>query len=340
MGKGAKEKWRKSTLDAVLKEERLSLAPYDKQHARMKALEAEGRIKPVKASPSNGKKPSLHAMWWVRVEVRDDAPLLEELDYRLHFSIDRSWWRHNLASYQKARERVLALSAFLAERKDLLTKPASVNARSFQIWNDEKFLKSQAGKSLLEHCGLELEKELNAFPTAEPFASRAIHRRTPQNVLVLENLDPFCSLRRLLVKEQRPLLGMEFGTIAYGGGFSAVATFRDFAAAAEPYLLEDGCRFFYAGDIDWKGLGIYESAAKAFAVSGRKLEPFVPAYAKMLAMAEADGRELQPCSHEPQNCPEFFRNFPAEIADKIRRVLNAGRRIPQEIMTALDWERE
>ena len=335
--KAASGKRCRISLDELLRSEGLEGAPYAEQAARIDALAAAGAVWAVKSSPTNGKRPALHVQWWRRVAgERDDAALFEELNYRLHPLIQTQFYRAHPAAYAKDRAEVLQLSAFLSGSRDMLARPASVNERSFQIWGREKFLKRKRGEKLLRRCGIVLgEGGLNAFETAEPLAAFALCRQAPQNVLVLENLDAFCSLRRLLAERPRPLLGTRFGTIVYGGGKSVAASLRQFSASAEPYLQDRGCRFYYFGDLDWEGLGIYEAVAKAFAGQG-VLEPFVPAYAKMAAMAE--GRTLPESDHRPKDCPRFFSFFPAPLASAMRAILEGGRRVPQEIVTAADWE--
>ncbi|MBO4685008.1 MAG: hypothetical protein J5600_06750 [Desulfovibrio sp.] len=327
----------KISLDDLLLSEGLEGAPYTDQAERIKTLVASGAVSAVKSSPTNGKRPRLHVQWWVpKAGGRDDASLLEELDYRLHPMIQTEFYRTHLAAYEKDRACVLQLSAFLLGSRNLLARPASVNERSFQIWGREKFLKRGGGGTILRRCGIPLgEGGLNAFQTAEPLAAFALHRSAPQNVLVVENLDAFCSLRKLLCENSRPLLGTAFGTLVYGGGKSAVASFRQFSASAEPYLQDRSCRFFYFGDLDWEGLGIYEAVAESFSSTGA-IEPFVLAYAKMVAMAE--GRKLPESEHRPQDCPRFFSFIPGALQGAMRAILGSGRRVPQEIVTAADWE--
>ncbi len=56
----------------------------------------------------------------------------------------------------------------------------------------------------------------------------------------------------------------------------------------------------------------------------------------MAAMAE--GRTLPESDHRPKDCPRFFSFFPAPLASAMRAILEGGRRVPQEIVTAADWE--
>jgi hypothetical protein len=54
----------------------------------------------------------------------------------------------------------------------------------------------------------------------------------------------------------------------------------------------------------------------------------------------AEGRTLPESRHRPQDCPRFFSFFPASLASAMRAILEGGRRVPQEIVTAAECEAE
>jgi len=63
--------WKKAQLD------------YRQQYAFVMELLKTGRVKPLKASGKNGKKPALYQEYWLLEEKEDDTPLLEELKYTM-----------------------------------------------------------------------------------------------------------------------------------------------------------------------------------------------------------------------------------------------------------------
>ncbi len=58
--------------------------PYKQQYDYILSLIKSGRIKPVSASPINGKSPALHQEYWLMEAEKNQTFLLEELQYDLH----------------------------------------------------------------------------------------------------------------------------------------------------------------------------------------------------------------------------------------------------------------
>ena len=206
---------KKIALDTLLEEAGLLKAPYAEQYAHISSLCSQGLVRPIKASAQNGKKPPLSTSYFLTSEKRDDSAYLRELNYDLHPRIRLDFYRRHLAIYARERGFVLALSAFLTTKQAWLEQAMSCNERSFQIWHDEKFLDEKGGRTLLAHCGLSA-RDLNFYETAEPLPAFTLERSTPQDVLILENLDSFYSLRRLLSQGTERLLGRRFGTLIWG----------------------------------------------------------------------------------------------------------------------------
>ena len=122
-----------------------------------------------------------------------------------------------------------------------------MNERSFEIWHREKFLDREQGK----------------------------------NILILENKDPFFSMRNYLLNGHTEIFGAEIGTLIYGAGKGIIRSFQDFDLCAEPYMKHPENTIYYFGDLDYEGIGIYENLAEKFR-SRWKIIPFVPAYQAML----------------------------------------------------------
>ena len=143
--------------------------PYGEQHRYIMELIGQGRVRPVKAAGTNGKSPALHLSYWLLEEKPDYSAWEEELTYRLHPKIGVDYYLALPEQYGKDRDDVLALDRYLREDAALLDYPESVNERSFEIWNREKFLARGPGKTILKRCGLEPEM-LCFYETEEPLA--------------------------------------------------------------------------------------------------------------------------------------------------------------------------
>ena len=309
---------------------------YEQQYRYIIDLLEQERIKPIKASGKNGKKPALYNSYWIVVQEKDYSDLEDELKYRLHPMISVDYYLSHLKEYEQDRQWVLLLDQYLRNRRELLSCPESVNERSFEIWNQEKFLTKGQGMRILKCCDLEADF-LNIYGTAEPLPYYSHTRTTPQNLLILENKDTFYSMRRHLLAGQDRILGMETGTLIYGAGKRILKSFEDFSFCAEPYMTDSGNTIYYFGDLDYEGIGIYENLAASF--KGQwEIHPFVPAYQLMLSKAEHVAK--LPDTKEKQNrniAGHFFSYFSNTQTSQIKEILNREEYIPQEILNISDF---
>lgn len=309
---------------------------YQEQYEYIRKLLEEGRIKPVKASRTNGKKPALYREYWILEETKDYSSYIEEIKYTFSTMISVDYYLAHLDVYEEDRPWVLMLNEYLKEHPNAVLTPESVNERSFEIWNREKFLDRGSGKKILKRCGIEIES-LNIYRTTEPLAYYTHTRTTPQNLLILENKDPFFSMRNYLLNGHTEIFDIEMGTLIYGAGKGIIRSFQDFDLCAEPYMKHLGNTIYYFGDLDYEGIGIYENLAEKFQ-DRWEIKPFVPAYRAMLEKAKSV--TILPETKEQQNrniSTRFFSCFDDSIVEKMKDILEKDRYIPQEILNIADF---
>lgn len=309
---------------------------YEKQCHYIMNLLSQGKIRPVLASGTNGKKPALHREYWLVEEKKDYHALEEELKYRIIPLISVDYYLKHPDIYEQDRPWVLLLNDYLKTCREKLRHQESVNERSFEIWNREKFLSREQGKKILKRCGIE-ENDLNMYGTTEPLAYYSHTREIPQNLLILENKDTFYSMRRHLLEGNDRILGVKMGTLIYGAGKAVMKSFRDFDLCVEPYMKADGNKIYYFGDLDYEGIGIYERLAGMFD-SRWRIHPFLPGYETMLRKAEQiaglpDTKEQQ----NRKNCGLFFSYFTEYQIQNMEEILENGKYIPQEILNITDF---
>ena len=309
---------------------------YQEQYEYIRTLLEEEKIKPVLASKTNGKKPALYQEYWILEQKKDYSSYIEEIQYGLSTLISVDYYLAHPDIYAEDRPFVRMLSEYLKEHMTALGVPKSTNERSFEIWHREKFLDREQGKKILRRCKIEPDF-LNIYRTTEPLAYYTNTRNTPQNLLILENKDPFFSMRNHLLNGHSEILGVEVGTLIYGAGKGILRSFEDFDLCAEPYMKHQENQIFYFGDLDYEGIGIYENLAQRF-VNRWEIRPFVPAYKAMLKKAEKVS--ALPDTKEQQNRninSEFFSWFDEEMAGKMKIILDMDKYIPQEILNCDDF---
>jgi hypothetical protein len=239
------------------------------------------------------------------------------------------------------REYVTALSSFLDTHQDLLAIPVSGNERSFQIWNQEKFLLLRGGKNILKNVGLTLS-DINIYETSEPLAYYSHNKNVPQNILIVENKDTFYSIRKFMIsKNGRPIVfGIPTDTVIYGAGKGILRSYRDFAFVLEDYLTDDKNTLFYFGDMDYEGIHIYEDLYRRFE-GLHKLQVFVPAYLKMLEKAEKAAQLPDSKENQNDNIADIFMSFfEKDAVEHMYKILRQGQYIPQEILNISDFNEE
>lgn len=309
-------------------EQHYELFDYQELYQFIQQALQNGYLEPVKASGSNGKKPALYKKYHIITKIENEEELRQELLFSLSPALKNDYYLNHLKQYELDREAIFKLSDFFQSQRSCLQLPTSLNERSFQIWQQEKFL-AQEGQRLLKNVGLTLD-DLNIYETAEPLAYYSVSKETPQNILIIENKDTFYSLRKYMIEGHQQILGFPMKTLIYAGGKKGIKGFQHFEASVEPYLLHQANRFYYFGDLDYEGILIFEKLRDHF-----YCEPFVLAYEAMLKKSVS----LQlPKTKEKQNrqISEMFFNY-FEDCTLMKATLESDRYIPQEILTMQDF---
>ena len=104
-------------------------------------------------------------------------------------------------------------------------------------------------------------------------------------------------------------------------------------------ILSNEGKAMYFDGFDYEGIIIYEKLAEAFKDEW-KIKPFCEAYENMLSIATHIGIENMPEMKEGQNSNirgDFFRFFSQNQVDIIKKLLDSGKYIPQEILSEKDF---
>lgn len=315
-------------IDLMVIESHYDFSQYTDLYRFIQIALDEERLKPVLNSGSNGKKPALYQKYHIITSIENEEQLRNELLYQLHPRLKNDYYLNHLTQYNEDRLAIMKLSVFFQNQADCLKQQTATNERSFQIWQQEKFL-AQEGSRLLKNVGLSIA-DLNIYETAEPLAYFSASKITPQNILIIENKDTFYSLRKHLIEGHETIFNVPIKTLIYGGGKKGIKGFQHIKGSVEPYLLHEDNHFYYFGDLDYEGILIFERLCAHF-----YCEPFIPAYEAMLKKAT----NLQlPKTKEKQNRnieQTFLSHF--EQREKMLAILEDEHYIPQEILTMSDF---
>jgi hypothetical protein len=285
----------------------------------------KGLISPVKASGINSRNPSLYNKYRVLINTKKQLceEHMQELQ-SLHPKLDKGFYFKNPDEYRKDRDYVLMLSDYLLDsnQNNTLKYRCTMNERSFEIFNNEKLLESK-GKVLLKRLGLSLEG-LNCYKTHEAFFYILFEPKERLNVLIVENKDTFYSaLKYLERKLDREMYGVKVDMLIYGEGKKIVKSFSFISEVSMGTPID---RVYYFGDLDFEGIGIYNSLASKY---GKHLiVPHTALYKEMLFSVKKP-----PVLRTGQT--EFFLDlflmyFDEESKDRILKILYNGQYIPQE----------
>lgn len=309
---------------------------YQDLYECVEKLVKRGDIKPIKTSDLNGKQPVLYKRYHICKEEVDYTSYKEELQYKLNPIMTLDYYIQHMSKYKEDREVLMQLSKYLNERPQD-EEAFSMNERSFQIWGREKYLQKEGGLSLLKRVGLTLN-DLNIYETTVPLAYYVHHKTNPQNILIIENKDTFYSMRRHLLMGNETICKVPIGTLIYGAGKQVVKAFETFMYLAEPHIQSENNRFLYFGDLDYEGIGIYESLISSSNMA-QEITIFEEGYEAMLRKYERLNISL-PFTKEKQKVVKgeyFMKTFNQTIQNQIQDILQEGYYIPQEILNRLDF---
>ena len=184
-----------------------------------------------------------------------------------------------------------------------------------------------------------LRTVLNFYMTPEPFFT---HRLTEKlgniNVLIIENKDTWYTLKSIMTKDKNNLLGICFDSLLYGEGKKISRKQNSLAEFDKTYFMNCETTYYYFGDLDYEGIGIYNDLKNTNPELSIRL--FVCLYSEMLNVADLlinrqDGKFELPKTKEKQSkksIEDFLSEFNKEEQIFINKILKIGRYIPQEIL--------
>ncbi|MGL4874558.1 MAG: Wadjet anti-phage system protein JetD domain-containing protein [Clostridium sp.] len=302
----------------------------------------KGRLKPVPSSELTPHHKRIHTKYRIiKKEEEDFSELIDELSFQYHNKIQIDYYRNNLKMYKIMRSKLLRLNEYLFRNSISALKEISINERSYEIFEDEKFLASSEGATLLRNINLDVEKELNVYRTPEPFFYNSTNRDAGQTVLIVENKDTYHSLVKMIVGNEE-ILGRSISTIIYGEGKKILSSLPQAQYDVTlSYLLNEKNEFLYWGDIDKTGLFIYAELKKRMKeLTDIKIDIrlFEDAYAKMIEKLGVTGRSpmlmRKQQTENHSGALEYINN--SYLRNEIGNIILRKEYVPQEVLNRFD----
>lgn len=303
---------------------------YNKFVEVINELVADNKLVPVKASGTNGKKIStLYNKYKLLQLPKDYSEVFDEIKL-LSTEFNHQAYLDRPKEYVKYRNEIRALDTFLRNHKDELDVPASVNERSFQIWGREKLIKDgKAVQNIFSFNGLDIGM-LNYYNTPEPFFEY-IHCYEPEmNVLIIENKDTWYTLRKLMREKNIRKLVNTYNVLLYGEGWKITRNNDMLAYYDKEILKKSKNKYFYFGDLDYEGIGIFTCLKKLYPALAIELD--VKFYELMLDISDISKLPKTKDGQQKIELQSFLKEFTTEHQSKIRDILVSGKYIPQEIL--------
>lgn len=288
-------------------------------------LEQQQILVPIKSSSMNGKRPALANSYKInkavaRLDVREQ---IKQLKKTFHPAI---WIEYYLTktSQQLGQDlpALLLLNDYL-QKNSLPKTKVLAQERSFEIFQDEKFITEQGGKKLLER--VKIWDLLEIWPIADP-VSFAINPSTLQNerhkLLIVENKATFYSLLPALKDSG-------FTALLYGQGNAINGTIQ---VLQEQLPLDyKQVRFYYFGDVDAEGISIWFLLQQKIHVV-----PASPFYQACFRQVAVKGKGYQ--RQNPAAIEKFLAYFDPQEQQHIEQILEDDCYYPQEALKAQELQ--
>lgn len=291
------------------------------------------KITPVKKRGMTSFIPTIYSEY-KKNNVKEDYTEHEKEIRKLHPDLNITRYLNNPKQFVDNQKEILKLSEYLWNNREDLRHLMSVKERSYDIWKDEKYMESAAGKQICTWNRLD-KGYLNYFNTPESFFYVDFHENSPViTTLIIENKDTWYSLGKALKQsEKKTLCNIKINGILYGEGNKA--TKPEAVCRFMEDITDQPYRILYAGDIDIAGVDmLYRCINNNHAGS---VKPCVELYKEMLKKVKLEDLMQTDDNRGLYYVEAFLDYFTYEEITIIKQVLDSNKRIPQEILNYNDY---
>ncbi len=219
-----------------------SFSDYEENYQTIQNMVDQGKIIPVKSSGLNGMFPPLYNRYRKKSSPKKDIHYLKDvMQQEICPPLSTVYYEKKLAQYEKDRPMILALQKWIFKNSPP-PEPVSINERSFEIFQQEKIL-ADHGLRLLNNLHLD-ESVLSIYDTCEPASCFSVPNSCGP-ILIVENRDPFVTIRKLLSEGQKTICGLPVSNVVYGRGKNICRSFQDLLEFGTPEIKSSLNQIYY-----------------------------------------------------------------------------------------------
>lgn len=311
------KKWKSShiTIDDLMKWDK-GVHTYEEYAKCIIELEELYVLNPIKKHKRNNRQPSLANTYRINKTYLKDKQLENirrwQLKFHKNICLDY-YYSEQEGRFEKDLKWIQLVDAYLREN-ELPSDRVSSSQRSYEIFQDEKFIDYKGGEGLLKR--LNLYKHLGIQTKCDPLMFAVNPSRFGQEVhyhLVVENKTTYNALEEVILHSRCT-------SLVYGAGWKAVANLGRLSHQLGLHHKEH--IIYYFGDLDNEGLAIWIALQEKYKV--RIAKEF---YRALLGAKCSEVKKKQRIDSE--NINKFCEAL-KEDQEHIQSILLENNYIPQE----------
>lgn len=292
----------------------------------LEELVAEHILSPVKNSKKAGYVEHVYEKYLIIGEPRKQETDKEFIT-RLHSYIGTqvfAYYHYRKKEFEKDKKAIdIIYHYYRKSHKERLT----ANELGYYLFGDEKaFEQPDEGgiyTRILNRMGLNLEQDLNAYYTREPFfcqIKQSFFQKDKRMILIVENKDTYFRLKNHEVTK-------EYDCVIFGEGWKIVSSF----SLAEETGIKKTDVIEYFGDIDPEGFLIYQKLKYSFSEYDIHLQKEFYRQTLKVIGGKTPGK-IKGCVREETLCEacQIVEELEWEDAAYIKEMMRQGRYLPQE----------
>lgn len=297
---------------------------YEEFYKLISEMERTTILKKV-GNEQNSMQPRLYKKYRL-IKETDTLTDEEKIKFIALNKLNLTYYKKRASEFRKDYDILMVFNDYMRNKDEY--KDLSINEVSYELFGYEKAMaKGEAGRAseVMGKIGLN-EENIGCRLKYNPLLNtifKGFYQKEIRNILVIENLETYWTLNRLLIENETSI-----DMLVFGEGYSIVKNF----AGIIQYGVTTKDNILYYGDIDLEGICIYSLLIGKFDTFA--IKPNVNLYRALLKSGKDRGikESISPNQNSPseEDMAEFLSYFGKEDKIEIEDILRNRLYIPQE----------